>query len=91
MQLNRAVCFAYPEARVPWFQQNYVEAHIKSSMSNKIGHIDEYKTIKNIIISVVPKNSKFHDDISKMLVSFVGDKSLIETNHITPYGYRVRF
>lgn len=34
MQLNRAVCFAYPEARIPWFQQNYIEAHISSGECN---------------------------------------------------------
>ncbi|XP_039478860.2 FAST kinase domain-containing protein 1, mitochondrial [Drosophila santomea] len=28
MQLNRTVCLDFPEANVPWFQQNYIEAQI---------------------------------------------------------------
>ncbi|KAH8375089.1 hypothetical protein KR093_003698 [Drosophila rubida] len=28
MQLNRTVCLDLPESNVPWFQQNYVEAHL---------------------------------------------------------------
>lgn len=28
MQLNRSVCLDYPEAQVPWFQQNYIEAQL---------------------------------------------------------------
>lgn len=28
MQLNRAVCLDVPEANVPWFQQNYIEAQM---------------------------------------------------------------
>lgn len=28
MQLNRAVCLDFPESRVPWFQQNYIEAQL---------------------------------------------------------------
>ncbi|XP_063703033.1 uncharacterized protein LOC134832796 [Culicoides brevitarsis] len=28
MELNRAVCLHYPEANVPWFQQNYIEAQM---------------------------------------------------------------
>ncbi|KAL5276542.1 hypothetical protein ACFFRR_002016 [Megaselia abdita] len=28
MQLNRAVCLEFPEAKVPWFQQNYLEANL---------------------------------------------------------------
>lgn len=28
MQLNRAVCLEFPQAQVPWFQQNYIEAHL---------------------------------------------------------------
>ncbi|XP_037957468.1 FAST kinase domain-containing protein 1, mitochondrial isoform X2 [Teleopsis dalmanni] len=28
MQLNRTVCLDFPEANVPWFQQNYLEAHL---------------------------------------------------------------
>lgn len=28
MQLNRAVCIDFPEAGVPWFQQNYIEAQM---------------------------------------------------------------
>lgn len=31
MQLNRAVCLEFPEAQVPWFQQNYLEAHLSRS------------------------------------------------------------
>lgn len=37
-----------------------------------------------------PKSSAYFDDIYKLLVSLVdGDESLIRTNHIAPYGYRV--
>lgn len=28
MQLNRAVCLDCPAAKVPWFQQNYIEAQM---------------------------------------------------------------
>ncbi|KAM7353804.1 FAST kinase domain-containing protein 1, mitochondrial [Cochliomyia hominivorax] len=28
MQLNRSVCLDFPEANVPWFQQNFIEAQI---------------------------------------------------------------
>lgn len=91
MQLNRAVCFGYPEARIPWFQQNYIEAHISSGKCNVQMHFPISKSIIVSHIAVVPKNTKFHDDISKMLLSFVGDKSLIETDYITPYGYRVSY
>lgn len=31
MQLNRTVCLDFPEANVPWFQQNYIEAQISKS------------------------------------------------------------
>lgn len=37
MQLNRAVCMGYPEARIPWFQQNYIESHISSGECYEIG------------------------------------------------------
>lgn len=30
MQLNRSVCLGYPEARIPWFQQNYIEAKLSA-------------------------------------------------------------
>lgn len=30
MQLNRAVCLDYPENKVPWFQQNYIEAQLSN-------------------------------------------------------------
>lgn len=31
MQLNRAVCLDVPQANVPWFQQNYIEAQMSKS------------------------------------------------------------
>lgn len=31
MQLNRAVCLDVPEANIPWFQQNYIEAQMSKS------------------------------------------------------------
>uniref|UniRef100_A0A0A1XMT6 FAST kinase domain-containing protein 1 n=1 Tax=Zeugodacus cucurbitae TaxID=28588 RepID=A0A0A1XMT6_ZEUCU len=31
MQLNRTVCLDYPEANVPWFQQNYIEAQLSKN------------------------------------------------------------
>lgn len=55
------------------------------SVSNR----DECNCNQFIMFLVVPKNSKFRDDIFEMLLSFIGDKSLIEIDHITPYGYRV--
>lgn len=30
MELNRAVCFEYPESGVVWFLQKYVEANFTS-------------------------------------------------------------
>lgn len=30
MQLNRSACLGYPEARIPWFQQNYIEATLNT-------------------------------------------------------------
>lgn len=35
MQLNRTVCLDLPEANVPWFQQNYIEAQMSKSNYKK--------------------------------------------------------
>ncbi|XP_031637712.1 FAST kinase domain-containing protein 1, mitochondrial-like [Contarinia nasturtii] len=31
MQLNRSICLNYPEARVPWFQQNFIDAQLAAN------------------------------------------------------------
>ncbi|XP_075151344.1 FAST kinase domain-containing protein 1, mitochondrial isoform X2 [Haematobia irritans] len=56
MQLNRSVCLDFPEANVPWFQQNFIEAQ----MSKK--HIVETpfsSNVKNLLTSVLKDESYF--------------------------------
>lgn len=39
-----------------------------------------------------PRSNAYFSDIYKMLVAYVdGDKSMVRTNHVTPYGYRIPF
>jgi hypothetical protein len=50
MQLNRAVCLDYPEAQVPWFQQNYLEAQMsKQPMIRDKFHADCRKMLLDIV------------------------------------------
>ncbi|XP_017079482.2 FAST kinase domain-containing protein 1, mitochondrial [Drosophila eugracilis] len=45
MQLNRTVCLDFPEANVPWFQQNYIEAHISKRSFLPSGSFVEVKQL----------------------------------------------
>lgn len=54
MQLNRSVCLDYPEAQVPWFQQNYIEAQLskrKLFFKNRNMHdrVEKFKNVRTII------------------------------------------
>lgn len=50
MQLNRAVCLDYPEAEVPWFQQNYIEAQM-TKMPTIVSHFQT--DIRRILVAIV--------------------------------------
>lgn len=101
MQLNRIVCLDYPEAAIPWFQQNFIEANTtlpcKDSISYKIiMTIIRILSMMNLIfdyilfLSVDIDRNPYFNDIYNLLLKLVGgDKNMIRLNHITPYGYRV--
>lgn len=38
---------------------------------------------------VKPQQSQFYSDVHKLLLTCVGDKDLIQTDFVSPYGYRV--
>ncbi|XP_052837250.1 FAST kinase domain-containing protein 1, mitochondrial isoform X1 [Drosophila gunungcola] len=45
MQLNRTVCLDFPEANVPWFQQNYIEAQLSKNSLFTSGPTKEVKQL----------------------------------------------
>ncbi|KAH8281969.1 hypothetical protein KR054_004538 [Drosophila jambulina] len=50
MQLNRTVCLDLPEANVPWFQQNYIEAQMsKKSFRSSTFTSDVKKLLQNLL------------------------------------------
>ncbi|XP_026844911.1 uncharacterized protein LOC6589626 [Drosophila persimilis] len=50
MQLNRTVCLDLPEANVPWFQQNYIEAQISKKSPHPRAFGREVKhLLKNLL------------------------------------------
>uniref|UniRef100_A0A336KMZ3 CSON011909 protein n=1 Tax=Culicoides sonorensis TaxID=179676 RepID=A0A336KMZ3_CULSO len=54
MQLNRAVCLDIPEANVPWFQQNYIEAQMSKSPNIET----KFKTdVRKTLLEIVPNQS----------------------------------
>ncbi|XP_073823104.1 FAST kinase domain-containing protein 1, mitochondrial isoform X2 [Musca autumnalis] len=56
MQLNRSVCLDFPEANVPWFQQNFIEAQ----MSKKPFVETPFNTdVKNLLTNVLKDESYF--------------------------------
>lgn len=92
MQLNRAVCLDFPEADVPWFQQNYLEAQLSKCKILSFNAIEiMYLCIFVQTISDPFVPSKYNDDVKQGLLSVLKDESLFRCNHVTPYGYRVSF
>ncbi|XP_049318397.1 uncharacterized protein LOC105222376 isoform X2 [Bactrocera dorsalis] len=51
MQLNRTVCLDYPEANVPWFQQNYLEAQLSRKHKTRSKFGDDVKNLLNAVLS----------------------------------------
>ncbi|XP_031618149.1 FAST kinase domain-containing protein 1, mitochondrial-like [Contarinia nasturtii] len=50
MQLNRSICLNYPEARVPWFQQNFIEAQLVASPPKSNPYTNEiYKMLLSYV------------------------------------------
>ncbi|XP_055920342.1 FAST kinase domain-containing protein 1, mitochondrial isoform X2 [Eupeodes corollae] len=56
MQLNRAVCLDFPEADVPWFQQNYLEAQLSKYPFVPSKYNDD---VKQGLLSVLKDESLF--------------------------------
>uniref|UniRef100_A0A1A9UNI6 RAP domain-containing protein n=1 Tax=Glossina austeni TaxID=7395 RepID=A0A1A9UNI6_GLOAU len=57
MQLNRSVCLDYPECNVPWFQQNFIEAH----MSKKPFHESTFRRdVRKFLGTLLQDDSYFH-------------------------------
>ncbi|XP_034099908.2 FAST kinase domain-containing protein 1, mitochondrial isoform X1 [Drosophila albomicans] len=55
MQLNRTVCLDFPEANVPWFQQNYVEAQL----SKKSFKFSDFGTDIRLYLQGLLKDDKY--------------------------------
>uniref|UniRef100_A0A1A9ZWA2 RAP domain-containing protein n=1 Tax=Glossina pallidipes TaxID=7398 RepID=A0A1A9ZWA2_GLOPL len=56
MQLNRSVCLDYPECKVPWFQQNFIEAH----MSKKPFHESSFsRDVRKFLETLLQDDSYF--------------------------------
>ncbi|KAH8381136.1 hypothetical protein KR200_003612 [Drosophila serrata] len=56
MQLNRTVCLDLPEANVPWFQQNYIEAQ----MSKKPARSSTFTTdVKQLLQNLLKNDNHF--------------------------------
>ncbi|KAL9876114.1 FAST kinase domain-containing protein 1, mitochondrial [Glossina fuscipes] len=56
MQLNRSVCLDYPECNVPWFQQNFIEAHV----SNKPFHESTFsRDVRKFLETLLQDESYF--------------------------------
>ncbi|CAD6997622.1 unnamed protein product [Ceratitis capitata] len=51
MKLNRTVCLDYPEANVPWFQQNYLEAQLSKKPTPQCKFGDEVKRLLKAVLS----------------------------------------
>ncbi|XP_053961002.1 uncharacterized protein LOC128865080 [Anastrepha ludens] len=51
MQLNRTICLDYPEANIPWFQQNYLEAQLSKKPKNLSKFGDDVKKLLTAILS----------------------------------------
>nr|XP_014096544.2 FAST kinase domain-containing protein 1, mitochondrial isoform X3 [Bactrocera oleae] len=51
MQLNRTVCLDYPEANVPWFQQNYLEAQLSKKHKTRSKFGDDVKNLLSAVLS----------------------------------------
>ncbi|SPP86099.1 uncharacterized protein LOC117588125 [Drosophila guanche] len=56
MQLNRTVCLDLPEANVPWFQQNYIEAQLskKSQQPSTFG-----RDVKHLLKHLLKEDKYF--------------------------------
>ncbi|XP_023306330.2 FAST kinase domain-containing protein 1, mitochondrial [Lucilia cuprina] len=54
MQLNRSVCLDFPEANVPWFQQNFIEAQIskKTPMETRFS-----RDVKGLLTALLKNES----------------------------------
>lgn len=88
MELNRIVCMDYPEAGLPWFQRNFIEANINSSKWKS--HSSQINARLNPpLCPVKPQQSQFYNDVQKLLLTCIGDRDLIQTDFVSPYGYRV--
>lgn len=99
MRLNRIVCLDFPEAAIPWFQQNFFEANrmlpCKDTLCSTAIYIDTMYLIFDYMFFFcfavdIEGNVYFNDIYNLLLKSVGGDKSMIRLNHITPYGYRVK-
>lgn len=102
MQLNRAVCLDYPEARVPWFQQNYIEAQLTKRELTYFMFLSYEGLVCFcfVLISIFcffsnflePKiETLFQVDVKRMLVSLIPEAEMLQTDVVTPYGYRIDF
>ncbi|XP_005177835.3 FAST kinase domain-containing protein 1, mitochondrial isoform X1 [Musca domestica] len=56
MQLNRSVCLDFPEANVPWFQQNFIEAQMSKRPFVETPFNSD---VKNLLTTVLKDESYF--------------------------------
>lgn len=85
MQLNRSVCLDFPEANVPWFQQNYIEAQISKGRVVIIPKNEYQYFYMNFAVPII--RNKFNIEIKRALLSMVPSEDFLITDHVTPYGY----